>query len=422
MKLWGTPILFFLFSIFASFFFVPKIQADVCNIQLNSAGSDEIYTLPSESITFSSSDVRAPDGDTLITNSNGKYFIEIAEQGGSSLRSQSLSISNGFFSADVTENLADAYEARNPLGGPARPFNIRLMKNTGDPPFDLINREVVCSATVQVRATEPTEPEAQYSCNIPQAKLSRIGTEIVNVAITLDASELAPGRNWWALFRLSERTGDTAIVPLSKDGNAYTGGIQSNFWSGDYTLAVSNSETASDITDLRWRVPSDHQECISGFTIPDPITQLPEDEDPDFCPVGEDCDDEYDETPFELCRQAGEANFEKCNTCFTGGGIWTAVGCIPYTNNPDNPDATQSVTLMLRSFITIGLGIAGGVVVLMVLAGSFLLSTSQGDPKRVDEGKSLISSAVIGILFIIFSVSILRFIGVDILQIPGFGR
>ena len=131
--------------------------------------------------------------------------------------------------------------------------------------------------------------------------------------------------------------------------------------------------------------------------------------------------------PFDVCKQAGD-NSGICNDCFEGKGqfsgrgegIWTAVGCIP-VRSPSG-DATSSVTVMIRSFITIGLGLAGGVVVLMVLAGSFLLSTSQGDLKRVEEGKNLISSAVIGLLFVIFSVTILRFIGVDILQLPGFGR
>lgn len=133
-------------------------------------------------------------------------------------------------------------------------------------------------------------------------------------------------------------------------------------------------------------------------------------------------DDERDDAvEFNLCRQAGD-NIELCDQCLDSGGVWTAVGCIPFEDpsSPDNP--TAGITAMLRSFITIGLGIAGGVVVLMVLAGSFLLSTSQGDPKRVEEGKSLISSAVIGLLFVIFSITILRFIGVNILQIPGFGN
>lgn len=91
-------------------------------------------------------------------------------------------------------------------------------------------------------------------------------------------------------------------------------------------------------------------------------------------------------------------------------GLYTAVGCI-------GADSDSIVTRLVR----IGLGIAGGVALLMILAGSFMFSTSQGDPKKASEAKELITSAVIGLVFIIFSVTLLQFIGVTILHLPGFG-
>lgn len=169
---------------------------------------------------------------------------------------------------------------------------------------------------------------------------------------------------------------------------------------GSYRLVITDSSGGS------------YEYCAYGFEVStDPA-------DPD-----NEGEEGGAESVFELCKQAGKegsANWTACDTCFKNNGVWTAVGCIPFSDG--SGDATAGVTAMLRAFVTIGLGIAGGVTVLMVLAGSFLLSTSQGDPKRVEEGRSLVTSAVIGLLFIIFSVSILRFIGVDILQIPGFGR
>lgn len=91
-------------------------------------------------------------------------------------------------------------------------------------------------------------------------------------------------------------------------------------------------------------------------------------------------------------------------------GIYTAVGCI-------GADSESIVTSLVR----IGLGIAGGIALLMILAGAFLFTTSQGDPKQASQAKELITSAIMGLLFVIFSVTILQFIGVTILQIPGFG-
>lgn len=118
--------------------------------------------------------------------------------------------------------------------------------------------------------------------------------------------------------------------------------------------------------------------------------------------------------PFDLCNQAGpeeSAQRDACVKCFDKGQIWTGVGCIPFT--------TQ--TGMVKALITLGLSITGTIVVLMTLYAGFLFSTSQGDPKRVDEAKSAMTSAIVGAFFIIFSVTILNFIGVTVLHLPSFG-
>jgi hypothetical protein len=133
--------------------------------------------------------------------------------------------------------------------------------------------------------------------------------------------------------------------------------------------------------------------------------------------VGETCDgqtpdESYDKIPYSLCGQIPqEKEKDKCEKCLTfGNGIWTALGCIPA-----NP-----VTIV-QTVVKIGLSIAGGVAILMVLAAGFMLSTSQGDPKKTTEAREMITSAVIGLLFIIFSITILQFVGVSVFQLPGFG-
>ncbi len=114
--------------------------------------------------------------------------------------------------------------------------------------------------------------------------------------------------------------------------------------------------------------------------------------------------------PFILCDQANAADKATCNKCHDEQGVWTAVGCIP-----------TSAQGIVESLVRIGLGLSGGVVVLMVLAGAFTLATSAGNPKQVEEAQQMISAAVIGLLFVIFSVIILRFIGISVLHIPGLG-
>lgn len=119
--------------------------------------------------------------------------------------------------------------------------------------------------------------------------------------------------------------------------------------------------------------------------------------------------------PFELCRQIPDSQVEakgKCEICLGNDGVWTAIGCVD----------TSSTEGIVGKLMTVGMNIAGGIALLMILAAAFMFSTSEGEPKRTSEAKEILTSAIIGLIFIIFSVTILQFIGVNILHIPGFGE
>lgn len=96
--------------------------------------------------------------------------------------------------------------------------------------------------------------------------------------------------------------------------------------------------------------------------------------------------------------------------CSDGTSINTAIGCIP----------TDPAALFTK-FFQFGIGIAGGIAFLLILFGGFQILTSAGNPEQMNEGKELVTSAIAGLLLIIFSVFLLRVIGVTILGIPGFG-
>lgn len=93
-----------------------------------------------------------------------------------------------------------------------------------------------------------------------------------------------------------------------------------------------------------------------------------------------------------------------------GDGILTALGCIP-----------AKPTDLIVGLLKFATGIGGGIAFLIMLYGAFEMMTSAGNPERIKAGHERMTSAVIGLLFIIFSVLLLKVIGVDILQIPGFG-
>lgn len=116
----------------------------------------------------------------------------------------------------------------------------------------------------------------------------------------------------------------------------------------------------------------------------------------------------------DICAGLGDKT-QECQACAGSGGnnqnfkVWTAIGCID--TRPQQ---------FLGSFLQLALGIAGGIALLLMVYGAFLISVSAGDPKKSEQGKEIITGVIAGLLFIIFSVFLLKLIGVDILQIPGF--
>ncbi len=88
------------------------------------------------------------------------------------------------------------------------------------------------------------------------------------------------------------------------------------------------------------------------------------------------------------------------------GAVATALGSIPAT-----PDGLACWVL------DSGIKVAGGVGFLLMLYGGFLFLSSAGDPNKLQEATDVIMSAIAGLLMIIFSVFLLKLIGVDILQI-----
>ena len=185
--------------------------------------------------------------------------------------------------------------------------------------------------------------------------------------------------------------------------------------SGDKPLGMCNFGTFSVVLQRMFaRQPWKDTSCIGSFNIkeeggelitpgitPQPTTYLPNLED--ICAKVKDSD----ATP-------NWNEYEACIDCVTGKtlgstGAYTAIGCIPTT-----------IPGLLSFFFKYGVGIAGGIAFLLLLFGGFTVMTSSGNPEKVAAGKEMITAALTGLLVIIFSVFILKLIGVTIFRIPGF--
>lgn len=91
------------------------------------------------------------------------------------------------------------------------------------------------------------------------------------------------------------------------------------------------------------------------------------------------------------------------NPC-QGDKCQTAIGTLP-TNLSD----------LTGRILAIAIGLAGGIALIIMVVGAIKVLTSSGDQQKTAGGRDMIVAAVAGLLFLIFSALILRFIGSDIL-------
>ena len=139
-------------------------------------------------------------------------------------------------------------------------------------------------------------------------------------------------------------------------------------------------------------------------------------EDPEKDPEGE----EYKQFIKDL-QKIGEENF----ILFPCGS-----GKLGESTNPgDCPSletAIGSVSATPQGFITsifsLVLAIAGFGAIILIIYSGYLFMTSGGDKEKIAGARETITSAIVGLLFIILSFIILEIIGFDILRIPGFGK
>lgn len=109
-------------------------------------------------------------------------------------------------------------------------------------------------------------------------------------------------------------------------------------------------------------------------------------------------------------------NHQQCQSCLYDAGTeipkhyYTVLGCL--STEPQE---------FVKSLLGIVFSISGGISFLAVLGGSAIVLTSTGDPERLQFGKDMVTSSIFGLLLIIFSIFLLRFVGYDVLRIPGFG-
>ena len=90
--------------------------------------------------------------------------------------------------------------------------------------------------------------------------------------------------------------------------------------------------------------------------------------------------------------------------------IKTAVGEVP-----------TDPTGFIKWLFGLILGMGGGIALLLIIYSGYKLMASRGDPEKTKGAKETFTSALVGLIFLIFSMVILQVIAGTIINIPGLG-
>ena len=99
-------------------------------------------------------------------------------------------------------------------------------------------------------------------------------------------------------------------------------------------------------------------------------------------------------------------------------GVCIKVGTSIFQGGDKGDILTEPAQLITRIF-TIILGFAGGIALLLIIFAGYKIIMSKGKPEAIQQGREQLTSAIVGLVFIIFSFVIFQLVFVDILKIPG---
>lgn len=90
-----------------------------------------------------------------------------------------------------------------------------------------------------------------------------------------------------------------------------------------------------------------------------------------------------------------------------GIGIESAIGCIPF----ETPESTTAF------FIRWSLGVGGGIALFLIALSGIKIATTKGDPKRLQEARDTLTASITGLVLILLSVYLVRFLSETLLSI-----
>lgn len=103
------------------------------------------------------------------------------------------------------------------------------------------------------------------------------------------------------------------------------------------------------------------------------------------------------------------------------GRFYTQIGCI--TTNVDDFTKPEGAAVLVNSILNrLIFPTVGGIALLYLIYGAFTLITSQSNPEKLQQGKTMVVGAIIGLIFTLSVVLIVNIVAGQILKAPGFNE
>jgi len=207
------------------------------------------------------------------------------------------------------------------------------------------------------------------------------------------------GRNNYAI-ELHDQSGKLRNECKTVSANQPTEVDLGQYEAGDYLIKINERVNEGNIFG---------NDCSAGFTY----YQIPI-----RIKVGGGSIGSYEPDPGGTDLQGVEETFPSpplpCLSPSGNGGcdtVKTAIG-----------EINTTPTGFIKSIFSLILGLSGGIALLLIIYSGYKLMAARGEPEALQAARDQLISAIIGLIFIIFSLVILQIIGVDILRIPGLGK
>ncbi|MBI4037494.1 hypothetical protein HY382_00435 [Candidatus Curtissbacteria bacterium] len=209
------------------------------------------------------------------------------------------------------------------------------------------------------------------------------------------------------------KQGDQIVVSVS--GLTKPGGAERNNYKIEFPLFAGNSERLN-------------QDCLqigsaSGFNPAnegDYVIEIREQIDEGADPFSSACSGGfiYEKISFHIDENGNITNLKRVQDpegrdrggFGAGQNPCTAEGCETAFGN-----LSVDLSEFAQNALKVATGVAGGLAFILMVIGAIRVLTSSGDQQRLNGGREMIVAAVVGLLFIIFSVLILEFLGVNII-------